>query len=265
MARRRGPRRTADGVLLPGVVPDFLIIGAMKCGTTSLYRWLAEHRRVRPTNPKEIHFFDSESAYRDLGRNWYLAHFPPDADDRNWITGEATPSYLFVPNVPERVAKLAPDAKLIVLLRDPVDRARSHWSHQRGRGREQADLHEAMLRALRTDDRRNDTNPAGIRKDSYLRRGLYADQLERWWTHFDRTRTLVLRSDDLFGDPAETLGRVCGFLGIPPYRRLPSFEAYNVGAYGDRMPAETRAMLREYFAPHNRRLYDLLGCDLGWD
>lgn len=265
MAQRKGPRRTAEGVLLPGVVPDFLVIGAMKCGTTSLYRWLGEHRRVRPTNPKEIHFFDNEPVYAELGQDWYLAHFPSGDGGRNWITGEATPSYLFVPNVPERVAALAPDTKLIVLLRDPVDRARSHWSHQRSRGRETADVQAAMLRALRTDDRRNDSNPVRIRKDSYLRRGLYADQLERWWKHFDRERTLVMRSDDLFGDPAGALGRVCGFLGIQPYDRLPTFEAYNVGAHGDQLPAETRAMLREYYAPHNQRLYELLGADLGWD
>lgn len=255
--------------LRQGVRPDFLVIGAMKCGTTSLYRWLGQHQSVRPTDPKEIHFFDSERRYERRGPDWYLAHFPVDEPSgRDWITGEATPSYLFVPNVPERVAALAPDARLIVLLRDPVDRARSHWSHQRGRGREHAGLHEAMLRALRSDQAladKPDPDPAEIRVDSYLRRGMYAEQLERWWRYYDRERTLVLHSDDLFGDPAGTLGRVCDFLGIPPFDRLPAFDPYNVAKVSDRLPDVTRDLLRAYFAPHNARLYDLLGVDFGWD
>ena len=260
----RGPQRTAKGTLRLGVLPDFLIIGAMKCGTTSLYNWLAHHQQIAPTNPKEIHFFDSDKNFLERGVRWYRAHFPVGEPGRTWISGEATPAYLFDPRVTDRVAGMVPDAKLIVLLRDPVSRAVSHWNHQVSRGREADDLAAALTRVMTVDAQRDSADRSAKRND-YLRRGHYAEQLERWWQRYDREQTLVLHSDEMFADPAETLDQVCEFLELPPMRPLPEFTARNVGTYRGKMDEDLRQRLVDYYRPHNQRLYDLLGIDYGWE
>lgn len=262
--RQRGPKRDADGNLVPGVAPDFLIIGAMKAGTTSLFLWLRRHPLVATTRPKEIHFFDYEDRYR-LGPDWYLAHFPAGRPQRRWVAGEATPSYLALPRVPARAAEVAPDAKLVVLLRDPVERARSHWGHQRRLGMETSAWDDVVAWELSGADMEAapPSNAPRRRRDRYVERGLYAEQLDRWWRHYDRDATLVLHSADLFARPADTLARVQGFLGLPVVPP-PQLKPHNVGSY-DAMSPATAARLREYYAPHNERLFALLGEDYGWN
>ena len=255
---------------MPGVLPDFLIIGGMKCGTTSLYAWLAEHPSVRRTR-KEIRYFSQRTRYA-YGENWYRAHFPEHEPGRTWITGEGSPAYLFVPDAPERAAKLVPHAKLIALLRDPVERARSHWSHQFRRGIESEDLDSTMRRALRCETAGGrspnlDGTPPDPRdrQDSHLARGRYAEQLERWLTYYDRDSLLVLDSAELFERPVPTLNRVLDFLGLPPYPKLPELTVHGSRTDSATMRPETRELLRDYFEPFNRQLYRLLRRDLGWD
>jgi hypothetical protein len=236
-------------------LPDFLIIGAQKCGTTSLYRLLVGHPYVEPAATKELHFFDNQF---DKGVEWYRRCFPRPIwkDGRRTVTGEATPAYLSHPEVPEKVAQVVPGAQLIVLLRNPVDRSYSQYHQRVRKGRESSGFEEAMA-ATRTRPPDRQEGLGGL-----LSRSLYVDQLVRWHRFFERDRTLVLKSEDFFARPWETLEHVLGFLGLPEWEPE-GWETHNEGRYGDMDPL-TRQRLEEFFEPHNRRLYDYLGVDFGW-
>jgi hypothetical protein len=253
--------RTATAGLRP--LPDFLIVGAQKCGTTSLYEYLAEHPQVMPALTKEVHYFDVRYP---RGMSWYRAHFGLRRPGR--ITGEASPYYLFHPAAPQRIKSDVPRAKLIVMLRDPAERAVSHYHHSVDWGFETLSLEDA----IRHEPERLDGEASRIASDptyrgldyqhlSYLSRGVYADQLELWLSLFPREQMLVLNSHDFFDDPATGFNRVLDFLELPPQSRT----EYPVvaGRTYDTDPAIV-AELREYFRPHNQRLYELLGEDFGW-
>ncbi len=232
-------------------VPDFLIVGAQRCGTTWTYRELTTHPAIRRAWRKEVHFFDVDQTFA-RGLAWYRANFPRLGPGE--LTGEATPTYLFVPRAAARLAAAVPRARLVVLLRDPVDRAYSQYHFARRHGRERRPFDVAL------DEQIDDAADAGLGIDSYLARGRYAEQLVRLFSLFPRDQVLVLRSEDLFQDPA-ALGPIFAFLGVPPTsspRRSRSTRAY------DPIPPPLRARLVEYYRPHNARLYDVLGRDLGW-
>ncbi|MDP9365631.1 MAG: sulfotransferase domain-containing protein [Chloroflexota bacterium] len=254
---RRAFRQRKAGATERRQPPDFVIIGAQKGGTTSLYRYLTEHPDVGGATKKEVHFFDRSY---DKGLDWYLAHFPERGEFA--VVGESGPSYLFHPEVPERVRRTLPHAKLLVLLRNPVDRAYSQYQMRLRRVGEdsfEAALDEEFARLPVNG------NLPGPEKGhhAYLPRGVYADQLRRWFAVFPREQFLVLQSEAFFAQPEEGLRRTLAFLGLPPWRPA-EFEVHNPGAYGEMRP-ETRRRLQEFYAPHNRRLYELLDWDLGWD
>jgi hypothetical protein len=255
-------------------LPDFLIIGAQKAGTTALYAYLREHPAIGGPPWKEVSFFDRH--YR-RGPAWYRGNFPTRLYLRRVrgrtgtrpVVGEASPSYVFHPLAPERVAALVPDVRLIVLVRNPIDRALSHYHHEVALGREQLSFADALAaegsRMQGELERLRD--PAYFSYPwwnyTYVSRGLYADQLERWLAHFSRDGLLVVPTDDLGRDPAETYGRVLDFLGAPRHA-LASYPRVFSREY-TKMDAGTREALRERFAEPNRRLYELLGRDLGWE
>lgn len=247
-------------------LPTFLIIGAQKGGTTSLHAYLCEHPRVAPPVTKEVHFFDHELR-RGLG--WYRAHFKRGSEP-GVLSGEATPYYLFHPLVPARVAGVLPDCKLIVVLRNPIDRAFSHHNHERALGFERLGFEpaiEAESERLAGEEERILADPAyrsfAHQHHSYLSRGRYAEQLERWLACFDRDQMLVLSAEELFAEPGGVVHDAQEFLGLEA--RMPTdLAAKNARAYAP-IHAATRAALRDEFAPHNRRLYELLGRDFGWD
>ncbi|MBA4116584.1 MAG: sulfotransferase domain-containing protein [Rubrobacter sp.] len=276
MAAREG--WPEDGAVT-GALPDFLVIGTMKGGTTFLYHLLSQHPLVEPAASKEIHFFD---ALYEEGADWYRNCFPTprQKDGRTTITGEATP-YMSNRHSPERVSEMVPQARLIALLRNPVDRAYSHYQQMVRRGGEKQTFEEAVeaeIAASRPPDTTGDGNRAGSRpgpsrsRSSYLSRGVYVEQLVRWAEHFDEEQTLVLKSEDFFGSPVDTLEVVLGFLGLPEWEPEPSEPRGKnsderkkfKGKYKREMDPETRRRLEEYFEPHNRRLYDYLGVDFGW-
>jgi hypothetical protein len=254
-------------------LPDFLILGAQKAGTTALYAYLRSHPAITGPPWKEVSFFDRH--YR-RGEAWYRGNFPNKLYLRGLrarrgtepIVGEASPSYLFHPAAPERVASLVPGAHLIALVRNPVDRAYSHYQHEVALGREPMPFEEALER----EDERMAGELERMRDAryfshawwnfTYLARGRYAEQLERWLEHFPRERLLVVPSDDLLARPAETYRRVLDFLGAPPHD-LESYPRIFSRDY-EGMDTDTREKLRAYFAEPNRRLYELLGRDLGW-
>lgn len=246
-------------------LPAFLIIGAQKGGTTSLHEYLAEHPLVAPPTTKEVHYFDH--AYH-RGPEWYRAHFSPPGRPGE-ITGESTPYYLFHPLVPARVARDLPESKLIVILRNPVDRAFSHHNHERALGYEDLPFEEAIGREadrLAGEEMRIREHPRyrsfSHQHHSYIARSRYAGQLERWFQHFDRDRFLLLSSEELFEDPRGALVEAQRFLGLEP--DVPDdLTARNARRYS---PIEdgARERLREMLEADNRRLYELAGRDFGW-
>jgi hypothetical protein len=270
-----------------GRLPDFLVLGAAKAGTTSLARWLEAHPDVFVPPQKELHFFDRDRNW-SRGPEWYAEFFaaaPPGSR-----AGEASPSYLYVPEVADRIATLLPHAKLLAVLRNPVDRAYSHYWHARDWGGEPRSFPEVVDAILAGD--------TSVRP--YLARGYYVEQLERYEVCFPADALSVLLFEELTADPAGVFHRVCEFLGVPPvvpgnvgrvynahtrrrsgrlrvlmearqlWRRAPrvarALDRMNTAeqAY-EPMPAEVRARLVEHFAPYNAKLAAHLGRDLsGW-
>lgn len=249
------------------VMPDFLIIGAMKGGTTSLFQYLAKHPSIRPPFRKEIKYFDLH--YRQ-GSGWYRAHFPTRFKMRGGITGEATPYYMFHPLAPKRIAADLPQVKLIAILRNPVDRAYSHYNHMVRVGREPLSFEEALDR----EEERLSGEVEKIKADpaystfkhlhySYQARGRYAEQIGTWLGLFLRNQMMFLSSEELYTSPSTLYAKAIEFLGLPHWEPQ-GFKAFKQGAYED-IPARSRARLAKYFEPHNRKLYDLVGIDFGWE
>ena len=258
-----------------GTLPDFIILGAQKGGTTSLEAYLREHPDVLPCASKEVHYFDGRR-YR-WGEAWYRRQFMNPADlrsirrfrGRRLMGGEATPYYLYHPQVPDRIARLTPQAKLIALLRDPVARAYSQYQHNVRLEKEPLSFAEALAREdviVPPAHAQMQADPTyrseAHHRYSYKLRGCYAEQIERYYRHFPRDQLLIVKSEDLFARPQETYDEILEFLGLPAFE-LPSTAARNAGGYAEGAIPEEDA-LRQYFEPHNRQLYSLIGRDMGW-
>jgi hypothetical protein len=261
------------------LLPDFLIIGTQRGGTTSLFHYLEEHPSVAAAVNKDLHFFDRKYS-RGLG--WYRGHFPTRIERRRatrrgcaLLTGEASPSYLFHPYAPVRVKQALPAVKLIVLLRNPVSRAYSQYCHAVELGHETLPFEGAIAGEVERTaaEREKIIEQPGYYSEafkhrSYLSKGMYAEQLQAWMGLFAPEQFLILRSEDFYADPAATFGRVLTFLDLP-HMELEAkervFKQYNNNIYSSRLDPRLRRRLVEYFRPHNARLYDLLGVDFGWD
>ncbi|NUS73377.1 MAG: sulfotransferase [Corynebacteriales bacterium] len=261
------------------VLPDFLIIGAKRGGTTSLWNWLVRHPHVEPMFPaaqqiKSPHYFD---IHYDQGLNWYRSHFPTQEallalEKRMGIRplcGEASPYYLFHPLAAERAHAVVPEAKIIVSLRNPVDRAYSNYHERLGSGVEVLPTFEDAIAAehsrLAGTDALVRTGAYSPEHDShsYLARGHYADQLTPWLTHYDRANILILRLEDFKTDEAGEYRRVQEFLGLPiePAPPTPRHNRLPVPP----MNPETRSRLLELYADSNAKLEQLLGRPFNWN
>ena len=247
------------------MLPGLLIIGAQKAGTTSLYHYLAAHRQVLPGTEKEVRYFNSQY---HRGISWYRSHFPLNRQGRGErlggdpITLDASTGYLFSRDAPGRVAADLPDAKFVVLLRDPVERAWSHYRHS------VRDGHEALpfAEALAAEEKRleqhylmcasGDPDDRVLSFHSYISRGRYHEQLVRWFSVLDRTRFLILKSEEFFKTPLKTTNEVLGSLGLSPLV-LEGLTIYNAGS-NEEIPPKERDLLRTLFEPYNERLYELL-------
>ena len=256
-------------------LPDFIIVGAQKSGTTTLYSFVTKHPAVTHAAKKEIHYFD---IYHDLGELWYRSKFPTNLSKRRHykktgqkiLSGEASPTYLFFPTIPSRMKDILPGAKLIVILRNPVDRTYSHYHHNVRSNKETLPFEKAIeLEEERCAREREQMikDPGFVanyyKRYSYLARGVYADQLERWFEHYDRKQFLILATDDLRKNPQQILDQVFNFLEVPPFQ-IGDVRDKNTGSY-EKMNESTRKFLVEYFKPHNDRLYKLLQRSFDWD
>jgi Sulfotransferase domain len=255
------------------ILPSVLIIGAQRAGTTSLFYALARHPDVARPVRKEIHFFDADF-WR--GVDWYRSFFPlaawqklSERRGRDSVAIDATPNYLFHPAVPERAAAVLPDARLLVVLRDPIARAHSHYQQARRKNVERLSFPDALAaeeRRLTGEEERVLADPRHrsfqLRHHSYVARGLYADQLERWLAHFPRSRLHVTFAEEFFAEPREVYAETIRFLGLSAWEP-PDFPKRNAGQYSE-MEEEARARLAARFAEPNERLSRLLGRELPW-
>jgi len=254
-------------------LPDYIVIGGQKCGTTSLHDYIKRHPNIVPPFKKDSSFFDA-NYFR--GFPWYQAHFPLQskmntlrAKGERFVTGEVTTTYMFHPLAAERAAKHLSDVKFIALLRNPAIRAYSQYQHMKRTGRETISFREAIekederLNGIVERVEKGDHEAHMIfRNFAYKSRGRYAEQLQRWFQRFPRDRFLILKSEDLFTDPEQFCKTVYDFLGLPDFK-LERYENANPGRYSD---ADTKIIkeLEEYFAPYNRELYGLTGFNFGW-
>jgi hypothetical protein len=239
-------------------LPDFVIIGTMRGGTTSLYRYLSHHPDVGKPLRKEVHFFDFNY---DRGVEWYRAHFPEKGHYQ--VVGEASPYYVVHPDVPARLHQLLPHVLLVLLLRNPIDRALSHYQVMVRRGHETLSFQEAVERE---PERLRDAGGAdnlSWRHHSYLARGVYAPQIERWLGLFPPSQLHIIKSEDFYRDPTSVIMEVQTRLGLSP-RRPDRMKPHHRSEYPP-MDAALRRRLQDYFAPFNQQLYALLGRDLGWE
>lgn len=265
-------RLTSSGRMLPG----FLIVGAQRCGTTSMYRTLSQHPAIlKPVLHKGVHFFDTGYA---RGLSWYRGHFPLERTARRVeretgtrpLAFESSPYYMFHPLAGERIDRDLPGVKLIVLVRDPVERAYSAHAHELARGFETVESFERALELeperLRGEYDRLRADPAynshSHQHHAYLTRGQYVDYLLRLEEIFGRERVHVVDSHAFFTDPEPAYLGVLEFLGLP---RLgsPTFERHNARPRAP-MDGALRARLTEHFTPYDQRLAGWLGHAPSW-
>jgi hypothetical protein len=273
---KNGLRRCAAITGRYRALPDYLIIGTQKGGTSSLFYYLQQHPDVELplVIDKEIHYFD-DCSYR--GETWYRSHFALQSKvvarrrlGSPALVGEATPEYLYHHMAPERVARLLPNVKLIALLRDPIERACSHFAMEIKRGTEKLSFAEALAAEpdrlagewdkVAADPKYRSFN---ICFRSYLERGRYLEQLQRWENYFPREQLLVLKSEELFTNANQVYRQVCDHLGLEPFAAT-AFEHINPGTKRDELEPALRYQLVEHFRPHNQALYEHLGEDFGW-
>lgn len=250
---------------------NFIIAGVQKGGTTALFDYLSDMDDVALSRVKETHFFDDDArdwAAPDYGPYHALFDDPaggpgPDPKGPSRPCGEATPIYLYWPNCLERICAYNPAMRLIVLLRDPVERAWSQWRMEHVRGHDPHPfawcIRQGRMRLF--EDATPDRPWGAHREFSYVERGFYGEQLERLFRLFPRDQVLVLRSEALRDDPAGTLSAVRAFLGLPAARRLPAAREVFVGPRLEdaALTAEDAAFLRALYARDQARLAAVAG------
>lgn len=268
---KRLGKRILGRHVLRNSLPDFIIIGTQKGGTTSLFHYLSQHPELVASSEKEVHFFDSggtDVPYDSFaqGLDWYEKRFPFD-----WSTTrkkfEASPLYLFHPLAPARIHAALPKVKLIALLRNPTDRAVSHYYHQRKVGKESLTLQEAieaessrLKKPLEDGDYKSET----FVRHSYVQRGYYAEQLARYFQYFSPDQVLVASSEEFFSSPGEVIQRVLRFVEVDASYQTPDLNPKNIGHNKEEAPADLVAKLDDVFQKPNQELYDLLGRTFEW-
>lgn len=240
---------------------DFIVIGAAKCGTSSLHGYLNHHPKILLPHKKELGFFWRRY---DYGIDWYLAHFPSITDREDFITGEATPNYIRSPLAAQRIKQHFPNIKLILLLRNPIDRAISWHYHKLSHGQLKEDLGTGILTEIKNLERftEEDIINSGYFKFDSVISSLYIYKVRSWLEIFDREQVLILQSEDFYSNPAQNMEKVYQFLGLPNHT-LKRYAKINSGSYN---PADEkiRKILRDYFDPYNQQLEEYLGMKFNW-
>jgi len=234
-------------------LPDFIIIGAARAGSTHLFHTLKSHPQVHTGRVKELHFFDKDENY-NRGEMYYRSRFPLTRNIKpGHVVIEATPKYVYDKNTPLRLKTVVPDAKLILLLRNPTERTISNYFHNVSRGYEKRSLKEIFL----------DNN--NFSDEEIVARSLYVEQLERYSDYIKQKKILLLKSEDLFHHREETLNKVCNYMDIEEnnfskkevtHHAVPRTENKDM----DRV----KEILDDYFAPFNDNLNQRWDFDIYW-
>lgn len=246
--------------------PNFIIIGVQKGGTTTLYETLKKHPNLKLSKTKEVHYYD---IYYSNGLNWYKSFFPLKWSKKK--TGEASPYYIFHPLVPHRLKKDNPQIKLIILLRNPILRAISHYNMERRLGHEPISNFNSALTSEKeriSEDLKLLTNSQieysfAHQHYSYLGRSRYDNQIKQWFKHFDRSQMLFIQSENLFSNHKHELSRINSFLGIKDY--IPEkLEAFNIGSK-TKINTQTIKTYSNTFHSIKRNTESLINQKLDWD
>lgn len=262
-------------------MPDFLIIGCKRGGTTSLFNYLVDHPGVLRMYPLSRGLKSTDFFFTRNGRSvrWYRSHFPSERFRRRKartlgyrpIAGEASPYYVWDPRVAARAREVAPGAKCILLLRDPVKRAWSHYQERRENRVEPL----SFAQALEREDARLEGELERMLADpdyfseafdfyAYRQRGVYAPQIRNWLTHFPREQVLILYAEDLYRNTTQTFAEVCEFLGIP-VAEMATTEGYNsMPGSKDRPPQEIVDALQDFYRPLQAEVEELVGKPAPW-
>ena len=256
--------------------PDFYIIGFAKCGTTSLFEYLISHPNVHPPKGKEIDFFDR---LYSRGINWYKVGFPFKIQKffdtvflrKKFLTGEATPRYIEHPHAINRIKEITPNAKFIILLRNPIDRAFSQHNMNVKNDYEINNFSDALKEeprriANRIEKMSNDVSYYSWNFDlyAYLEHGIYVDKIKRWMEVFPKEQFFIIQSEEFLKNPSKIYNNVLEFLGLANWEPK-EFVLYKKREYKEKMNSDLRNELVEYFKPHNKRLYDFLGKSFDWN
>ena len=250
------------------VLPDFFVVGVVRSGTTSLYYYLDQHPCVMKSAYDELGFFDSNF---DLGWNWYKSLFPTimqkkKIEKRNgkFLTFDDTPFYVYNSTVVKRIKRNFPDAKIIVIFRNPIDRAYSNYFLGVNGGKEKRKFDDLIEEEMILINRRNKQVLFDeTLSETYLGRGLYAEQLKVWFSEFPKDSVKIIKSEEFAENTQDIMNDLFQFLDLPEYK-ISNIEKKNVTKYPP-MKKETREKLEEFFRSHNKELYNMLGKDFGWE
>ena len=237
---------------------DFIIAGTQKGGTTALDEYFRTHQNICMADKKEVHFFDEDRYFEKKSPNYskYHKYFSPN--DYSQVIGEATPIYMYWNKAIERIHVYNPQIKLIIILRNPIDRAFSHWNMERDKGRESRTFLTAILDE---DSKINSPNYSQNKILSYLDRGHYSQQIKNIYNYINKNQLLILRSEDLRENPDNTLMNIAGFLSIPPFDPVYHKEV-NSRSYPHKMSKEELTFLKNFYQEEFSSLENILGYDL---
>jgi hypothetical protein len=248
------------------VLPNFIIAGTVRSGTTSLYNYICNHPSVLPAAYDEIGFFDSNF---QLGTMWYRSMFPTKTqmesiqEKTNFcLTGEDTPFYFWNEDAIKRISKLIPNAKIIMIFRNPVDRTYSNY--QLGKRENNENLSFEKTIEIEKEIIKKEFKKLDFSKPrTYLIKSLYYLQLKNWLTTFSKNQLYFLSTEQLASKPNETMSGIFNFLELPQYT-LPKFKKEKQAIYPE-MNNHTRKDLLEFFKSYNNELFSLIGQDFLWN
>lgn len=257
------------------VLPDVLIVGAQKAGTTALYNHLVKHPDIFPSYRKEVHYFDHNY---QKGTNWYRAFFPKSSEKQAheklgkvFRTIDASPYYMVHPHVAKRAKELLPNAKVIFILRDPIDRAISHYNHEIRKGTESLPIEDAFHKEperingehekMMKDE--NYASPA-FNQFSYIKRGKYIEQLKNWEQYFGKDQIKVSIYDDFVENPQKVMDEVFEFIGAAPQTIEGLGERHNKHSHKVKLDDGLKTYLSEQFRQSNQELFDHIGKQYNW-
>lgn len=256
-------------------LPNFIIIGAQKSGTTSLYYYLIQHPSIVSAVKKEVHFFDFNYHKRI---NWYKGQFVSIFYKlyhqivlrKKFITGEASPDYLFHRDVPKRIYKLLPNVKIFILLRNPIDRAYSHYNMHLKLKKHNLRFEEVLTKELNLFKNLNDL-PKNVDFDSFqirtftiLLRGIYIEQILNWLKYFPRKNMMIIESDEFFTNTRNVMKNAFKFLRVKNIQNIVK-KKFMVGSYKNKIDSSVRENLRKFYKQYNNRLSEFINLEFDWN